>query len=377
MSRWCAAGPMLHLQPMATDAYAADRVADLLETLVNTASVTGQEGAIADWITARMRGAPGGELIRSGNSVVWKPLPSQPVRPMIVLAGHTDTVPAQGNERARREDGKLFGLGATDMKGGDAVMLSLFDTLDPAALRFDVAYVFYDAEEGPSANNGLKRLLHEMQWLRAASLAILLEPTDLKLELGCNGVLNAEVTVRGKSAHSARPWTGVNAIERAAAWLASITRFESRPVNFAGAEFVETLQVTTLRAGRARNIIPDELVANLNYRFTPDRTLAEAERTLRALVPPEFECNIVDAAAPGQACGDHPEVREFVRRFGAKVAGKQGWTDVAQFTAAGVPAFNFGPGIPELCHQAAEYCPIPNLETACRWLAAFLSRDTA
>ena len=362
---------------MTTDAYAADLVADLLETLVNTASVTGNEAAIADWIADRMRGEAGGELIRSGNSVVWKPVPSQPTRPMIVLAGHTDTVPAQGNERARREDGKLYGLGATDMKGGDAVMLSLFDTLDPAQLRFDVAYVFYDAEEGPSANNGLKRLLHEMQWLRSASLAILLEPTDLKLELGCNGVLNAEVTVRGKSAHSARPWTGVNAVERAATWLAGITRFESRPVQFAGAEFVETLQVTTLRAGRARNIIPDELVANLNYRFTPDRTLAEAERTLRALVPPEFECKIVDAAAPGKACGDHPEVQAFVRRFGAKVAGKQGWTDVAQFTAAGVPAFNFGPGIPELCHQAGEYCPIPNLETACRWLAAFLSRDSA
>ena len=362
---------------MSPDAYAADRVAELLESLVNIPSVTGQEGAIADWLMGRLRGKPGGELMRSGNSIVWRPVPSLPTRPMIVLAGHIDTVPAQGNEVARREGDRMFGLGATDMKGGDAVMLALFDVLSPEDLRFDVVYVFYDAEEGPSVNNGLKRLLHEMQWLRSASLAILLEPTDLKVELGCNGVLNAEVTVRGKSAHSARPWTGVNAIERAASWLNEVTRFESRPVTFAGADFVETLQVTTLRAGRARNIVPDELVANLNYRFTPDRTLAEAERTLRALVPQEFEFKVVDAAAPGQACGDHPEVQVFVRRFGAKVAGKQGWTDVAQFTAAGVPAFNFGPGIPELCHQAAEYCPIPNLETACRWLAAFLSRDAA
>ena len=254
-------------------------------------------------------------------------------------------------------------------------MLTLFDILRGQDLRFDVAYVFYDAEEGPNEGNGLRRLLHEMPWLRSASLAILLEPTDLKLELGCNGVMNAEVTVRGKSAHSARPWTGVNAVERAAPWLSEVTKFPSRPVNFAGAEFVETLQVTRLRAGRARNIVPDELVANLNYRFTPDRTLAEAERALRAMVPPEFECVIVDAAAPGKACGDHPEVLAFVRRFGAKVAGKQGWTDVAQFTGAGVPAFNFGPGVPELCHQAGEYCPISNLETATRWLAEFLTRE--
>lgn len=361
----------------ATDVYAADRVAALLETLVNMPSVTGDEGAIVDWIMGRLRGRPGGELLRSGNSVVWRPVPSAPGRPLLVLAGHVDTVPPQGNERARIDDGKLFGLGSTDMKSGDAVMLSLLEGVDPSACRFDVAYVFYDAEEGPSANNGLRRLLHEMQWLRSATLAILLEPTDLKVELGCNGVINAEVTVRGKTAHSARPWLGVNAVARAVKWLGEITRFEPRPVTFAGGEFVETLQVTTLRAGRARNIVPDELVANLNYRFTPDRSLVEAERALRAMVPPEFDCVIVDSAPPGKAYGDHPEVRGFVERFGAKVAGKQGWTDVAQFTEAGVPAFNYGPGIPELCHQAAEYCPIANLETACRQLAEFIGREGA
>jgi succinyl-diaminopimelate desuccinylase len=148
-------------------------------------------------------------------------------------------------------------------------------------------------------------------------------------------------------------------------------------VSFAGAEFVETLQVTTLRAGRARNIVPDELVANLNYRFTPDRTLVEAERALRAMVPPEFDCTIVDSAPPGKACAEHPEVRAFVTRFGTKLAGKQGWTDVAQFTEAGVPAFNYGPGIPELCHQAAEYCPIASLEIACRQLAEFIGGEGA
>jgi succinyl-diaminopimelate desuccinylase len=362
---------------MASETYPADRIADMLETLVNIPSVTGQEGAIADWLMNRLRGRPGGELLRSGHSVVWRPVPGHPRRPLLVLAGHIDTVPPQGNDRARREDGKLFGLGTTDMKGGDAVMLALLDVLHPNELRFDVAAVFYDAEEGPHANNGLKRLLNEMPWLREATLAILLEPTDLKVELGCNGVINAEVTVRGKSAHSARPWTGVNAVQRAASWLAEITRFEPRPVQFAGAEFVETLQVTLLKAGRARNIVPDELVANLNYRFTPDRTLAEAERTLRAMVPPEFEVAVVDAAEPGRVCGDDPEVQSFVRRFAAKVAGKQGWTDVAQFTAAGVPAFNFGPGIPELCHQPGEFCPIANLETACRWLQEFVTRERA
>jgi succinyl-diaminopimelate desuccinylase len=169
-------------------------------------------------------------------------------RPLVVLAGHLDTVPAEGNERARREGDRLYGLGATDMKGGDAVMLALIESLDPARLRFDLAAVFYDGEEGPHEGNGLGRLLEQMPWLREAALAVLLEPTAAQAELGCNGVMNVEVRVRGKSAHAARPWTGVNAIERAAPWLAGIVRFPATPVLVQGLEFRETLQVTWLQS---------------------------------------------------------------------------------------------------------------------------------
>jgi succinyl-diaminopimelate desuccinylase len=368
----------------------SESLTGILEALVNIPSETGREAAIADWVLARLAGVKGGEHLRSGNAVVWRgpsasangapaarPRAAAPERPLVVLAGHLDTVPARGNERARRDDGRLYGVGSTDMKSGDAVMLALVESIDPDALRFDLAAVFYDAEEGPHEGNGLKRLLPEMPWLRGASLAILLEPTSLKVELGCNGSMNAEVRVTGKSAHSARPWTGVNAIERASRWLAEVTRFPATPVRVGGAEFVETLQVTTLAAGRTRNVIPDELVANLNYRFPPDRSVEDAEARLRALVPAEFEFRVVDRAAPGRVCDDRGEVREFVERFGAEVAGKQGWTDVAQFTAAGIPAFNFGPGIPELAHQVDEYCPIENLEIAYRWLKDFLTREAA
>jgi succinyl-diaminopimelate desuccinylase len=351
----------------------AAALGDLLETLVNIPSETGHEAGIADWIAARLRGAGRGEILRHGNGVVWRGPAGRAPRPLLVLAGHTDTVPAQGNLPARREGDLLFGLGASDMKSGDAVLIALLETLEFDAARFDVAAVFYDGEEGPHDANGLGRLLQQMPWLRQAALAVLLEPTDLRVELGCNGVINAEVRVGGRSAHSARPWLGVNAVERAADWLREVTRFEPRPVRCAGAEFVETLQVTTLRAGRARNVVPDELVANLNYRFTPDMGDAEAERRLRALVPPGFEFRVVDRAPAGRSCGDHPEVAAFVRRFGVPVAGKQGWTDVARFTAAGVPAFNFGPGLVEQCHQAGEHCPLANLETAYRRLRVFVT----
>jgi len=347
-----------------------ESLADLLETLVNIPSPTGQEAEIAGFVAERLAAARRGEILRSGHGVVWRG-PARDRR-LVVLAGHLDTVPANGNAVARREDGKLYGVGSSDMKSGDAVMLALLEALDLDRLRFDLALVFYDAEEGPAAKNGLGRLLGEMSWLREAAFAILLEPTDLKVELGCNGIMNAEVTVRGKAAHSARPWLGVNAVELAAPWLAEVTRFPVTPTLVHGVEYKETLQLTTLAAGVARNVVPDRLRANLNYRFTPDRTLDQAEARLRALVPSEFEVEIVDRAPPGEVCLDVPEVKEFVERFRLPVAGKQGWTDVARFTAAGIPAFNFGPGIPELAHQQGEYCPIASLEPALEALKGFL-----
>ena len=358
------------LAPPTTDA-----LADLLATLVEIPSVTGNEGAIADFVHSRLRARATGEIHRRHHSLVWRGPASG--RPLVVLAGHLDTVPPNQNEKARREGDKLYGLGSTDMKGGDAVMLGLVETLDPAELRFDLAMIFYEAEEGPAENNSLPKLLGEMPWLREAALGILLEPTSAQVELGCNGTMNAEVRVRGVSAHSARPWTGVNAVEKASAWLAEVTRFPVQPVQLHGVEYRETLQVTTLHAGRARNVVPDELVANLNYRFPPDRTVAEAERRIRSVVPSSFEVTIVDHAPPGKICAGDPLVAEFIRRFGAKTAGKQGWTDVARLTEAGIPAFNFGPGVPELAHQRDEYCPIENLGTSYRWLREFLTSGVA
>jgi len=358
-----------HPMPIATIPDHA--LAELLETLVNTPSETGQEATIAADVTRRLAARGAGELLRAGHNVVWRG--PQAGRPLVVLAGHLDTVPANGNAAARRDGDRLVGLGASDMKAGVAVMLALLDALDPAALRFDLACVFYEAEEGPLERNGLKRLLAELPWLRDARLAVLLEPTSLQCELGCIGSMNAEVRVTGKSAHSARPWLGVNAVARAAEWLTAITRFETTAHDVLGITYRETLQVTTLRAGRARNVVPDALVANLNYRFPPDRTLEQAEARLRALVPAEFEFRVVDRSPPGRVCADDALVCEFVARFDLVVAGKQGWTDVAQFTAAGIPAFNFGPGIPEQAHQAGEYCPIPNLGQAFRRLSEFLS----
>lgn len=351
----------------------AASIADLLAQLVDIPSVTGNEAEIAAFVERRLEARGVGEVSRSGNGVIWRG--PRRGRPLVVLVGHLDTVPPQGNEKSRVENGKLYGLGTTDMKAGDAVMLAIAESLDPDALRFDLACVFYDAEEGPAVNNGLGRILPENPWLREAAVAIVMEPTDLNVEMGCNGILNVEVRVPGVAAHAARPWMGRNAVGEGAEWLAGITRYPVTPKLIHGLEYRETLQVTTLHAGRARNVVPDEMVVNLNHRFTPDTTVEQAIANLRRLVPESFGFAVVDQAAPGLVSLDQPLVSEFVRRAGAKVGGKQGWTDVARFTSAGIPAFNYGPGLAELCHRADEHCPIENLGVVFETLARFLASE--
>ena len=87
---------------------------------------------------------------------------------------------------------------------------------------FNVAFIFYDKEEGAAAENGLEDVLDAVPWLADSGLAFVLEPTDLQLELGCQGAMNATLTFSGKSAHSARPWLGENAVTKAGQWLAEM-----------------------------------------------------------------------------------------------------------------------------------------------------------
>jgi len=347
-------------------------LADLLERLVNIPSVSRKEHAIAEFVATRLEARATGEVTRIHRSVVWRGPKRK--KPLIVLVGHLDTVRPQDNAVARRENGQLIGLGASDMKAGLTVMLALLDTLDPLELPYDLAAVFYDGEEGPPQRNGLRRVLRRMRWLRRARLAIVLEPTDLGVEMGCNGSVNLEITVPGRSGHAARPWTGVNAVREGADWLASIQRAPVAKVEVQGLAFQETLEVTRLRSGSARNVLPDKMLVNLNHRFPPDRTLEEAIERVRALVPPEFKFHVRSGSPPGKVCLDDELVQTFVRAAGGRVAGKQGWTDVARFTALGVPAFNYGPGLVEMCHRADESCPLANLGVAYDVLAGWLQQ---
>ena len=342
----------------------------LTEELIAVPSVSRNEAALADLVERRLEALPG-EVTRVSNSVVYAP--PRRGRPRLVLAGHLDTVPAQGNESAHLEEERLYGLGACDMKGGVAVALALAETVAHSDLRFDPAWVFYECEEIALAENGLRKLWAPCPWLAEADLAILLEPTACAVELGCQGTLHAEITSVGRSAHSARPWLGENAVYKALPFLLELAATPPRPVVLDGVVYRETVAVTEARAGQGRNVIPARFTVNVNYRYAPHRTPQEAAAVARAWAPEGFLVEIVDVAPPAPPHRAHPMVAEFTSRFGLAVGAKQGWTDVAQFAERGVPAFNFGPGDPNLAHRRDEFVPLGDLERAYGALAAFLT----
>lgn len=347
-------------------------VHETLEWLVNTPSVTGNEGRIATAIAQRL--LPHWSLqsvARVGNSLV---VGEPSGRPMIVLYGHTDTVPEQQNGKARVEDGRMYGLGTSDMKAGLAVMIHL---LEDDAVRngaYDVVGVFYDKEEGPADENGLEEVLDRVEWLSGAQLSIVMEPTDLNVELGCNGGLNADVIFTGRSAHSARPWLGENAVTKAGEWLTKLHAMEPDLVTIGGLEFREVFSVTRANGGIANNVIPPQFVLNLNHRFPPIYSLDEAEARLRSVAADADEVNVTDRAPAGTV----PEGNHLVEKLEAIAGGtrkaKQGWTDVARLTARGIPAINYGPGEVAQAHQVNESVPLANLDRSLEVLSEFLSR---
>ena len=331
-------------------------LSDTTAWLVDIPSETGDETAIVEAIAERLSGMDEHRLGKS--LVVGRPTGG----PMVLLVGHLDTVPSQGQAPARIADGKLHGLGAADMKGGLAVMIHLLEDAEVVAGPYSVVGVFYEAEEGPMDANGLGPVLDANPWLTEAEFAVVLEPSDGQIQVGCNGSINATVTFTGSSAHSARPWWGENAITKAGEWLAAMHRREPVLHVVGGLEYREVMSVTTASGGIARNVIPDRFSLNLNYRFTPDRSVKEALQALSAVCEEADELDVVDVAPAGPVEAAHPFVERLVQASGAELAAKQGWTDVARLGQYGVPAVNFGPGRASEAHQKHEFVELSEIE---------------
>jgi succinyl-diaminopimelate desuccinylase len=343
----------------------------LTAQLVDIESVSRNEQAIADAVEIALRGLPHLEVTRLGHTVVARTDLGRGER--VVIAGHLDTVPVNDNLPARLDGPLLHGLGTCDMKGGDAVILRLAATVaEPVR---DVTYILYEAEEIEAEYNGLSLLAQQRPELMTADFAILMEPSNAVVEAGCQGTLRVDVRTTGERAHSARSWKGVNAIHAAADVLTRLTRYESRRPVIDGLEYREGLNAVGIRGGVAGNVLPDECVVEVNFRFAPDRTEAEAEQYVRDFFE-GYDVTLTDSA-PGALPGlDRPAAKAFIAAVGGPegtVNPKFGWTDVARFTALGVPAVNFGPGDPMLAHKQEEHVPIEHIERCETQLRAWLT----
>ncbi|GAA1522041.1 succinyl-diaminopimelate desuccinylase [Dactylosporangium maewongense] len=341
----------------------------LTRALVDIESVSGDEAEIADQVQHALVGT-GLKVERFGHTIVARTELGRPER--VVLAGHLDTVPLNDNWPSRTEGGLMHGCGTSDMKSGTAIALHLAVT--EQAPRHDVTYVFYECEEVDSARNGLKILADKRpELLTDASFALLLEPTHGLVEAGCQGTLRVLARTTGRRAHSARSWLGDNAIHKAAPILRSLQVYEPRTVVIDGCEFREGLNAVRIGGGVAGNVIPDECVVEVNFRFAPDRSEEQAAAHVREVLA-GFELEIVDSA-PGALPGlDAPAAREFLAAIGQPPRAKLGWTDVARFATLGVPALNYGPGDPNLAHKQDEHVELDKIvegaDVVRRWLTA-------
>lgn len=328
----------------------------LTAQLVDIESVSLNEQRIADAVEQALTPLAHLTVTRHGNTIVARTELGRPER--VVIAGHIDTVPINDNLPSRLEDGILHGLGSCDMKGGVAVALKLAATL-PEPNR-DITFLFYEAEEIEAEHNGLRKLTESNPELMRADFAILMEPSNASVEAGCQGTLRVDVRTTGERAHSARSWMGVNAIHGAAGILARLNGYEARTPLIDGLEYHEGLNAVFVRGGVAGNVIPDECVVTVNFRFAPDRSEADAEAFVRDFFE-GYDVTVTDSA-PGALPGlDRPAAKAFVDAVGGTAAPKFGWTDVARFTVLGVPAVNFGPGDPVLAHKQDEHVPVEHI----------------
>ena len=322
----------------------------LTAALCDIPSVSGSEREIADAVQEALRGLAHLSVVRDGDAVVARTDLGRTER--VVLAGHLDTVPIHENLPTRVQGSRLLGCGTCDMKSGVAIQLALAAAV-PAPNR-DVTYVFYDNEEVEAERNGLGRIAREhADWL-AADFAILLEPSGAVVEGGCQGTMRVDVRTHGRRAHSARSWKGENAIHAAAEVLDRLRRYEAAVVDIDGLTYREGLNAVGISGGVAGNVIPDACTVTVNFRFAPARSAAEAEAHVRSVFD-GFEVAVVDVA-PGALPGlSQPAAAAFVDAVGGAPRAKLGWTDVARFSAVGVPAVNYGPGDPSVAHMCEEY----------------------
>lgn len=359
---------------MASSPDLPEQLARLLLRLLAIPSPSFHERQLCDYLEIRLRAVRGAAVERIGDNLVVT-VPAARGRPRVLFAGHLDTVPPQDNLVPVREGDRIHGLGAADLKASLAVLWLLLEEMPLGSLPIDPVIVLYRCEEVAFEASGLLEVVAAAPWIREVAFAVCVEPTANRVEFGCLGTLHARVSVQGRTAHSARPWQGKNAIHALAPLLQKLADHPIR--DWSAAEgldilYREVIQVTRIEGGRARNVLPDRAEMSVNFRFAPDRSPEQAREYLLQLVGPDVEVEFTDIAPAGHVCHTSPYARSLLRHTGEAPRAKQAWTDVGRFTEWGVDAISFGPGNPEQAHQKDEFASIEamvqNYGVLGRWL---------
>lgn len=328
---------------------------NLTRDLIAIDSVTGNEGSVLEYIESYLRNEGYTHSIESneGGLIAGR----STIDPVVALVGHVDTVPISKHQEILENSETIYGRGAVDMKSGLAVMIrTMIDFQD-----HDIVGIFYKGEEGAKEQNGLETLFPEINRKFDISLGIILEPTDNEVQLGCQGVVNAELKVEGTEAHSARPWLGKNAIYKTIPLLEKLKELSPESILVDELDYKEVISVTNISGGIAKNVIPGEVICGINYRFAPDKTSEDAAAKLTDLLSDYGEISIQDVAESAHPNKGNKTVQKFIKSTDASIKPKQAWTDIARFTNAGIPALNFGPGSPNLAHKKNEHVIVSDI----------------
>ena len=345
-------------------------LSDLTASLIDIQSESHQEEHLANLVQQALEGYPHLDVTRIGNSVIATNHADRGDR--VIIAGHLDTVPVNGNLPHRVDSDRIYGLGACDMKGGVAVALQLAAMVrEPVR---DLTFIFYEAEEVASEFNGLQKIADLAPEFLEADFAVLMEPSNAQIEAGCQGTIRARITTRGERSHSARGWMGKNAVHQAREILEILETYDPRTPVIDGLTFREGLNAVGIVGGVAGNVIPDVCTVTVNYRFAPDKSLEQGIAHLHDLFS-DFEIEVTDQASGALPGLSQPAAQAFVQATGAQVAPKFGWTDVARFSAMGTAAVNYGPGNPAIAHSQGEFVSKSELASVLASLRGWLTQQ--
>lgn len=278
----------------------------------------------------------------------------------LALSGHLDTVPMGSNwtmEQGEVEAGRIYGRGASDMKGACACMLHTAKALMKQDIDF---YVLFTTDEEVRMNGA--RSLLRTHAVKNASAIIIGEPTDLRVAYREKGVSTFELTTSGRTAHASMPWLGDNAIMRMGRLLEKVEEY-SQEVRAQGQDV--TVGVTVIQGGEKSNVIPDRCYAELDVRVPYPLQAKDVEAGLRKkLEGQEFELRVPYDMPAFETNPDSHLVRAALKHLGTEAIVVPYATEAAVYSAEVKDIVICGPGRPEMAHAPDEYVEKEKLERA-------------